>query len=81
MIYIHIKTGLIISAFEEDGGWVSFVPELSGCVSQGDTEAEALENLDDAIGLVLEVMEEDGLPDPLEFISVTGGCCHMGDVS
>ena len=27
---------------EEDGGYVASVPALPGCVSQGDTRAEAL---------------------------------------
>jgi predicted RNase H-like HicB family nuclease len=33
----------------EDGGFSVFVPGLRGCVSEGDSEAEALENIRDAI--------------------------------
>ena len=33
----------------EDGGYTVYVPSLRGCVSEGDTEAEALENIRDAI--------------------------------
>jgi predicted RNase H-like HicB family nuclease len=29
---------------EEDGGFVASVPALPGCVSQGDTRAEAMNN-------------------------------------
>jgi predicted RNase H-like HicB family nuclease len=37
-----------------DGVWVVECPSLPGCVSQGATEAEALENIKDAIRLCVE---------------------------
>jgi len=33
----------------EDGGYTVYVPSLRGCVSEGDTEKDALENIRDAI--------------------------------
>ncbi|MFQ5861066.1 MAG: type II toxin-antitoxin system HicB family antitoxin, partial [Dehalococcoidia bacterium] len=39
---------------------------LPGCVSQGSSREEALENILEAILLVLEVMQEDGTPVPAE---------------
>ena len=33
----------------EDGGYTVYAPGLRGCVSEGDTEEEALENIRDAI--------------------------------
>jgi predicted RNase H-like HicB family nuclease len=33
----------------EDGGFTVYVPSLRGCVSEGETEDEALENIRDAI--------------------------------
>jgi predicted RNase H-like HicB family nuclease len=33
----------------EDGGFTVYVPALKGCVSEGDTEEEALDNIRDAI--------------------------------
>jgi predicted RNase H-like HicB family nuclease len=44
------------------GGWVIECPALPGCASQGETEAEALENIADAIQTVLEVRKELRLP-------------------
>ena len=40
---------------ESDNGFAIFCPGLNGCVSQGDTKEEALENIRDAIRLYLEV--------------------------
>jgi predicted RNase H-like HicB family nuclease len=43
---------------DEDGIWVVECPSIPGCVSQGNTKEEALENIMDAIGLCLEVRGE-----------------------
>jgi predicted RNase H-like HicB family nuclease len=40
---------------ELDGGWVAECADLPGCVSQGDTKEEAIENIADAIGAILSV--------------------------
>lgn len=42
--------------------WVVECPSIPGCVSQGKTKAEALENIREAIALCLEVRAERGLP-------------------
>jgi predicted RNase H-like HicB family nuclease len=47
---------------DEDGVWVVECPSIPGCVSQGQTKAEALTNIQDAIKLCLEVRSERGLP-------------------
>jgi predicted RNase H-like HicB family nuclease len=41
----------------EDGGYTVYVPSLRGCVSEGKTEDEALENIKDAILLWRETWE------------------------
>jgi antitoxin HicB len=48
------------------GGFVSYAPELKGCVSDGATPAEALENIYDAIESWLADARERGetLPVP-----------------
>ena len=40
-------------------GYDVHVPSLPGCNSQGETEAEALENIQDAIQTYLEMEAED----------------------
>ncbi|MCK4455239.1 MAG: type II toxin-antitoxin system HicB family antitoxin [Thermoplasmata archaeon] len=44
---------------QEEGGYTVYVPSLPGCVSQGETYDEAIENIKEAIGLHLESGEED----------------------
>ncbi len=47
---------------DEDGIWIVECPSIPGCVSQGETKDEAIENIKDAIKLCLEVRAEKGLP-------------------
>ena len=44
----------------ESGGFTVTVPSLPGCISEGDTEEEALANIRDAIDLYIEDMIADG---------------------
>ncbi len=47
---------------DEDGIWIAECPSIPGCVSQGETKQEAVENVRDAIKLCLEVRAEKGMP-------------------
>ena len=47
---------------DEDGVWVVECPSIPGCVSQGRTRDEALENVKDAITACLAVRSERGMP-------------------
>ena len=49
---------------DEDGAYVAEVPSLPGCVSQGTTRAEALDNVREAIALYLESLKAHGDPVP-----------------
>lgn len=51
---------------DEDGVWVVECPAIPGCVSQGQTRDEAMENIEDAIRLCLEVRAERGQPLTME---------------
>ena len=55
---------------DEDGVWVAECPAIPGCVSQGQSREEALENVQDAIKLCLDVRAEMGLPLTLEIRQV-----------
>ncbi|MET9227128.1 toxin-antitoxin system HicB family antitoxin [Lentzea sp. NPDC003310] len=48
----------------DGGGYFARVQELDGCISEGATAVEALENLDDALRVWLEVAIEQGLEIP-----------------
>ncbi|MFM5981312.1 MAG: type II toxin-antitoxin system HicB family antitoxin [Sphaerospermopsis kisseleviana] len=49
-----MKWRVILEPDPETGDWAVWCPELPGCVSAGETEAEALENIREAIALYLE---------------------------
>ncbi|MCC5608796.1 MAG: type II toxin-antitoxin system HicB family antitoxin [Nostoc sp.] len=51
---------------DEDGAWIVECPSIPGCVSQGQTKEEALENIKDAIAACLQVRAERGLPLTIE---------------
>lgn len=51
---------------DEDGVWIVECPSIPGCVSQGTTKDEAIENIKDAIKVCLEVRAEKGLPLTIE---------------
>jgi predicted RNase H-like HicB family nuclease len=56
----------VVLEAESDGGFVVSVPALPGCVSQGDSRAEALANIQEAIELYIEDCRAAGDPVPTE---------------
>ena len=49
---------------QEEGGFTVEVPDLPGCISEGDTLKEAESNIQEAVELYLETLEERGIPIP-----------------
>ena len=49
---------------EDGGGYSVFMPDLPGVVSQGETEEEAIHNIEEAFLGAAEVYEEMGQPIP-----------------
>ncbi|KPA10197.1 Uncharacterized protein family UPF0150 domain protein [Candidatus Magnetomorum sp. HK-1] len=49
----------LVLKHSEDGGYTVIVPSLPGCISEGDTREEALKNINEAIDLYLEPIEDD----------------------
>ena len=54
----------IIINQDEDGWFIAECPSLPGCISQGKTRNEALENIKDAMNGYLESLEKHGEPIP-----------------
>lgn len=53
---------------EDGGGWLAEVPELKGCLTDGDTPEEALDNLKEVIETWLEIAHEDNRAIPAPHI-------------
>ena len=51
---------------DEDGVRVVECPSIPGCVSQGETKEEVMENIKDAIAACLQVRAERGMPLTIE---------------
>ncbi len=49
----------IILEPSDEGGYTVIVPALPGCISEGDTREDALKNIQEAIALYLEPIEDD----------------------
>ena len=50
----------------EDGRFLAVCPTLQGCHAEGDTIAEALENVEDVARIIVELALENNLPLPEE---------------
>ena len=50
---------------DEDGGFLTSCPDLSGCHSEGDTLEDAISNIKEAILCYLESLKKDNLPIPM----------------
>ena len=60
------RTYSIVLTPAEEGGFTVSVPALPGCVTEGDTLEEALQNAREAIGLTLESFAARGETIPRE---------------
>lgn len=54
----------VIFTPQNEGGFTVEIPELPGCISEGDTVEEAEKNIQEAAELYLETLEERGIPLP-----------------
>lgn len=58
-----MKYKVILEA-QEEGGYTVYVPSLPGCVSQGESKPEALDNIREAIEIYLESVHARGISPP-----------------
>lgn len=59
-----MKYRVVLEPQEEEGGYTVYVPALPGCVSQGETVDEAMQNIKEAIEIYLESLGERGVSLP-----------------
>ena len=57
---------LVTLVLDETGMFVTECPSIPGCISQGRTEAEALDNIREAIAGCLEARAANGMPLTIE---------------
>jgi predicted RNase H-like HicB family nuclease len=63
---VHTEYPVVIRPLSPDdgGGFIALVPDLPGCMSDGDTSQEALANVLDAIDAWIDAANEMGRPIP-----------------
>ena len=70
--YVSLDYPVQLVRQDEDGDvfWLAEIPDLPGCMTDGVTPDEALENLEDAKRLWVETMIEDGfdIPEPRSMV-------------
>ena len=60
-----MKYRVVLEPQEEEGGYTTvYVPALPGCVSQGETVDEAMQNVKEAIEVYLDSLRERGISLP-----------------
>jgi len=57
---VEMKYKIVLEP-QEEGGYTVYVPALPGCVSQGETVEEAMDNVKEAIIVYLESLKERGI--------------------
>ena len=53
----------VVLEASDEGGYTVYVPSLPGCISEGETVEEAMRNIQEAIELYLEPVEDDLIMD------------------
>lgn len=67
---------MIVFIFREDdldGGWLAECPYFPGCFGQGESRAEALRSVADAVAGVMEHEDEEADLFKLRLLEATGG--------
>jgi len=59
------KYSISIFYSEDDGCYVASVPELEGCMAHGETREEAMQEIQDAIEVHIQMMQDVGRELPL----------------
>ena len=59
----HLRYTVLLEAVPDEGGFTVTVPELPGCITQGETVEGALAMAHDAVTLYLQEEKDAPLPD------------------
>lgn len=63
LLLVHMIVRIFVKQ-DEDGIFVSEVPELPGCISQGNTREEAITNIKDAVSGYMASLKKHNEPSP-----------------
>ena len=71
--YMSLPYDMVITTSPE-GGYVATIPDLPGCITQGDTRLEVLEMIEDAklCWLTAELEDDEDIPEPPDPYKLNG---------
>jgi len=58
----------VVLEHASEGGYTVYIPALPGCISEGETQEEALANIKEAVELYFEPIEDDWLLDSQQIV-------------
>lgn len=78
-----VRYPIVIEAIsdEDGGGYMAFFPDLPGCMSDGETPAEAVESAMDALECWLAAQTERGAPIPEPGAAQAAFCASMEEMT
>jgi predicted RNase H-like HicB family nuclease len=68
----------IVFEKQKESGFTVYVPSLPGCISEGETKAEALKNVKEAISLYLEEKNKSEIRQLLDSVSIEKAAVKQG---
>ena len=70
MVYVVAMKLYVVLEKQDEGGYTVYVPNLPGCISEGETKEEAIENIKEAISLYVEEVGKKEIEALLHKVSV-----------
>lgn len=64
------RYSVLLQWSDEDNCFIASVPDLPGCMADGATPVEAVQNAQEVIGAWIEAAQEDGetIPEPSSYV-------------
>ncbi len=70
VIMVNRNNFHIVLEKQEEGGYTVYVPELPGCISQGETEKEAINNINEAMEIYLDELHSSSIEKMLSRVKI-----------
>jgi predicted RNase H-like HicB family nuclease len=73
----HYVLPIEIEPLEAGGGYLATCESIQGCLAEGSSVAEAIDNLEDVARTLLQLRLQDGLDNPSDLRESADGTDHL----